>query len=113
MASLTNKNIILGVSGSIAAYKAPDIVRRLQDLGAEVRVIFPSMLMAILQVTKGRPVSMRLIKPRLSFLDSFSSKPVLTTIPASANIATPLPLTKGLGSSVAITTSFTLASIQY
>jgi phosphopantothenoylcysteine decarboxylase/phosphopantothenate--cysteine ligase len=39
MASLTNKNIILGVSGSIAAYKAPDIVRRLQDLGAEVRVI--------------------------------------------------------------------------
>ena len=39
MTSLTNKNIILGVSGSIAAYKAPDIVRRLQDLGAEVRVI--------------------------------------------------------------------------
>lgn len=38
-ASLTNKNIVLGVSGSIAAYKAPDIVRRLQDLGAEVRVI--------------------------------------------------------------------------
>jgi phosphopantothenoylcysteine decarboxylase/phosphopantothenate--cysteine ligase len=37
--SLTNKRIILGVSGSISAYKAPDIVRRLQDLGAEVRVI--------------------------------------------------------------------------
>ncbi len=29
----------MAVSGSIAAYKAPDIVRRLQDLGAEVRVI--------------------------------------------------------------------------
>ena len=39
MSSLTNKRIVLGVSGSIAAYKAPDIVRRLQDLGAEVRVI--------------------------------------------------------------------------
>jgi len=39
MSSLTNKHIVLGVSGSIAAYKAPDIVRRLQDLGAEVRVI--------------------------------------------------------------------------
>ena len=37
--TLTNKNIILAVSGSIAAYKAPDIVRRLQDLGAEVRVV--------------------------------------------------------------------------
>jgi phosphopantothenoylcysteine decarboxylase/phosphopantothenate--cysteine ligase len=36
---LNNKNILLGVSGSIAAYKAPDIVRRLQDLGAQVRVI--------------------------------------------------------------------------
>jgi len=39
MSSLTNKRILLGVSGSISAYKAPDIVRRLQDLGAEVRVI--------------------------------------------------------------------------
>ncbi len=39
MKTLTNKNVILGVSGSIAAYKAPDIVRRLQDLGAEVRVV--------------------------------------------------------------------------
>ncbi|HIF89235.1 MAG TPA: bifunctional phosphopantothenoylcysteine decarboxylase/phosphopantothenate--cysteine ligase CoaBC [Candidatus Thioglobus sp.] len=39
MNSLTNKNVLLGVSGSIAAYKSPDIVRRLQDLGAEVRVV--------------------------------------------------------------------------
>ena len=39
MTTLTNKNVLLGVSGSIAAYKAPDIVRRLQDLGAEVRVV--------------------------------------------------------------------------
>ncbi|KAA0438850.1 MAG: bifunctional phosphopantothenoylcysteine decarboxylase/phosphopantothenate--cysteine ligase CoaBC, partial [Candidatus Thioglobus sp.] len=37
--SLSSKNIILAVSGSIAAYKAPDIVRKLQYLGAEVRVI--------------------------------------------------------------------------
>ncbi|MBW5290850.1 MAG: Phosphopantothenoylcysteine decarboxylase [Candidatus Ruthia sp. Asou_11_S2] len=39
MNRLTNKHIILGVSGSISAYKAPDIVRRLQDLGAQVKVI--------------------------------------------------------------------------
>ena len=39
MSDLTNKRIVLGVSGSIAAYKSPEIVRRLQDLGAEVRVI--------------------------------------------------------------------------
>ena len=42
MNTLMNKRIILGVSGSIAAYKSPDIVRRLQDLGAKVRVILTS-----------------------------------------------------------------------
>lgn len=31
--------IVLGVSGGIAAYKAPDLVRRLRDHGAAVRVI--------------------------------------------------------------------------
>lgn len=39
MTSLTNKHIILGVTGGIAAYKAADLVRRLQDAGAEVRVV--------------------------------------------------------------------------
>ncbi len=42
MSSLTNKRILLGVSGSISAYKSPDIIRRLQDLGADVRVILTS-----------------------------------------------------------------------
>ncbi|HEX7419962.1 MAG TPA: bifunctional phosphopantothenoylcysteine decarboxylase/phosphopantothenate--cysteine ligase CoaBC [Thermoanaerobaculia bacterium] len=31
--------IVLGVSGGIAAYKTPELVRRLQDAGAEVRVV--------------------------------------------------------------------------
>jgi len=32
-------NILLGVTGGIAAYKAPELVRRLRDAGADVRVI--------------------------------------------------------------------------
>jgi phosphopantothenoylcysteine decarboxylase/phosphopantothenate--cysteine ligase len=32
-------NIVLGVSGGIAAYKTPELVRRLQDAGGDVRVI--------------------------------------------------------------------------
>jgi phosphopantothenoylcysteine decarboxylase / phosphopantothenate---cysteine ligase len=32
-------NIVLGVSGGIAAYKAPELVRRLRDAGADVRVV--------------------------------------------------------------------------
>ncbi|MDQ1362640.1 MAG: phosphopantothenoylcysteine decarboxylase / phosphopantothenate---cysteine ligase [Pseudomonadota bacterium] len=39
MSSLTNKRIILGVTGGIAAYKSADLVRRLREAGAEVRVV--------------------------------------------------------------------------
>ncbi len=33
------KHVVLGVTGSIAAYKAADIVRRLQDQGCDVTVV--------------------------------------------------------------------------
>jgi phosphopantothenoylcysteine decarboxylase/phosphopantothenate--cysteine ligase len=36
---MKRKQVVLGVSGSIAAYKAGDIVRRLQDEGHEVTVV--------------------------------------------------------------------------
>jgi len=39
MISLNNKHILLGVSGSIAAYKSAELVRRLKDAGADVRVV--------------------------------------------------------------------------
>lgn len=39
MSSLAGKRILVGVSGGIAAYKSPDLVRRLRDAGAEVRVV--------------------------------------------------------------------------
>ncbi len=38
MNRLTNKHILLGVTGGIAAYKSAELVRRLRDEGAEVRV---------------------------------------------------------------------------
>jgi phosphopantothenoylcysteine decarboxylase / phosphopantothenate---cysteine ligase len=37
--SLSQRRILLGVSGGIAAYKACELVRRLRDLGAQVRVV--------------------------------------------------------------------------
>src|ERR1700744_964498 len=37
--SLSQRRILLGVSGGIAAYKACELVRRLRDLGAHVRVV--------------------------------------------------------------------------
>jgi len=40
--NLTNKQILLGVTGGIAAYKAAELTRRLQDQGADVRVVMTS-----------------------------------------------------------------------
>ena len=39
MDSLINKNILLGVTGGIAAYKAAEIVRHLKKSGSSVRVV--------------------------------------------------------------------------
>lgn len=39
MKSLTNKRILLGITGGIAAYKGADLTRRLREAGADVRVV--------------------------------------------------------------------------
>lgn len=39
MLTLQSKRLLLGVTGGIAAYKSPDLVRRLRDAGAEVKVV--------------------------------------------------------------------------
>jgi phosphopantothenoylcysteine decarboxylase/phosphopantothenate--cysteine ligase len=39
MGTLVNKRILLGVTGGIAAYKSADLVRRLREAGAAVRVV--------------------------------------------------------------------------
>ena len=36
---MQGKRILLGVTGGIAAYKSPDLVRRLRERGAEVQVV--------------------------------------------------------------------------
>lgn len=42
MGILTDKHILLGISGGIAAYKIPDLVRRLREHGAVVQVVMTS-----------------------------------------------------------------------
>lgn len=39
MQFLANKHVLLGVTGSVAAYKSADLVRRLREVGAIVRVV--------------------------------------------------------------------------
>ena len=39
MSSLNGKNIIIGITGGIAAYKSADLTRRLMEAGADVRIV--------------------------------------------------------------------------
>ena len=39
MSTLNGKNIVIGITGGIAAYKSADLTRRLIEAGADVRVV--------------------------------------------------------------------------
>lgn len=65
---LSGKHIVLGISGGIAAYKCPELARRLRDGGAEVRVVMTDAAKAFitpltLQVVSGYLVSDDLLEP--------------------------------------------------
>lgn len=69
MRSLSQKRIILGITGGIAAYKSAEIARRLQDQGAEVRVIMTDSAQEFirpltLQALTGKPVHTDLLDPK-------------------------------------------------
>lgn len=68
MTRFAGLNIILGISGGIAAYKTPELVRRLRDQGAEVRVIMTDAAQHFissltLQAVSGHPVATDLLDP--------------------------------------------------
>mgnify|MGYP003671929635 CR=1 FL=1 len=69
MAHLFNRNVLLGVSGGIAAYKSAELVRALQDRGAQVRVIMTHgaqefITPLTLQALSGNPVHTELLDER-------------------------------------------------
>jgi phosphopantothenoylcysteine decarboxylase/phosphopantothenate--cysteine ligase len=58
---MAEQNILLGVTGGIAAYKAPELVRRLRECGARVRVVISEsaarfVTETALQAVSGEPV---------------------------------------------------------
>lgn len=63
---LSGKHIVLGVTGSIAAYKAADLIRRLREAGAEIRVVMTKAACEFitpltLQTLSGHPVALELL----------------------------------------------------
>lgn len=68
MKRLANKRIVLGVTGSVAAYKSADLVRRLREQGAVVQVVLTRagaefITPLTLQALSGRPVRTHLLDP--------------------------------------------------
>ena len=54
-------NIVLGISGGIAAYKTPELVRRLRERGADVQIVMTAsaeefVTQTSLQAVSGRPI---------------------------------------------------------
>lgn len=94
MGSLTNKHVIVGISGGIAAYKSAEIVRRLQDLGAEVRVVMTTAATEFirpltLQALSGHPVHTDLLDEQaeaaMGHIELARWADLLLIAPASAN----------------------------
>ena len=64
--NLTNKRILLGITGGVAAYKSAELLRRLQDQGAEVRVVMTRgaqefITPLTMQALSGHPVHLDLL----------------------------------------------------
>ena len=62
---MQGKHILLGVTGGIAAYKAPDLVRRLREGGAEVQVVMTAGAREFVTPTTFQAVSGRTVRSDL------------------------------------------------
>ena len=94
MQHLTNKRVLLGVTGSIAAYKAAELIRRLRDAGAEVRVVMTDGAKAFVtpltfQALSGSPVHENLLdkeaEAAMGHIELARWADVILIAPASAN----------------------------
>ncbi len=62
---MAQQNIILGVTGGIAAYKAPELVRRLRDRGASVQVVMTESAAQFVTETSLQAVSGQAVRQSL------------------------------------------------
>src|SRR5262249_56196207 len=62
---MQGRRILLGVTGGIAAYKSPDLVRRLRERGAEVQVVMTAGAREFVTATTFQAVSARPVRSDL------------------------------------------------
>lgn len=108
--SLHNKQILLGVTGGIAAYKSADLVRRLQDAGAKVQVVMTAAAQEFItpltmQALSGHPVHTQLLDPEaeagMGHIQLARWADLILVAPASADFIA--RLAQGLGNDLLTT----------
>ncbi len=91
---LNNKRILLGVSGGIASYKSPDLVRRFRDRGCEVQVVMTQGAQQFVtpltfQAVSGQPVRGELFdreaEAAMGHIELARWADAIVVAPASAN----------------------------
>lgn len=106
----SSKNILLIISGGIAAYKMPEFVRRIKEQGAKVKVVMTSGAKAFitpltLQAVSGEPVSEDLLDPQaeasMGHIEFAKWADLVVVAPATADIIA--KMTAGLANDLATT----------
>lgn len=94
MSSLSNRNILLGVTGGIAAYKAAELTRRLLDQNVNVRVVMTAgatefITPLTMQALSGQTVHTSLLDPKaeaaMGHIELARWADAIVIAPASAN----------------------------
>ncbi|MBI2541557.1 bifunctional phosphopantothenoylcysteine decarboxylase/phosphopantothenate--cysteine ligase CoaBC [Candidatus Woesearchaeota archaeon] len=70
--AFANKNVVMGVTGGIACYKALDLIKELRDLGSEVHVIMTEASTHLANIkdfekASGNEVQTRLFHPKIDY----------------------------------------------
>ncbi|AUL73781.1 bifunctional 4'-phosphopantothenoylcysteine decarboxylase/phosphopantothenoylcysteine synthetase [Pseudoalteromonas sp. 13-15] len=95
MMTLTNKKIVLGISGGIAAYKCAELVRRLKEHGCEVKVVMTEsakhfITPLTMQALSGEIVSDSLLDPAaeaaMGHIEFAKWADLILVAPATCNI---------------------------
>ncbi|MCH9300235.1 bifunctional phosphopantothenoylcysteine decarboxylase/phosphopantothenate--cysteine ligase CoaBC [Pantoea allii] len=117
MMGLAGKKVLLGVSGGIAAYKTPELVRRLRDRGADVRVMMTHAAKAFitplsLQAVSGYPVMDDLLDPAaeaaMGHIELAKWADLILLAPASADLIA--RMTAGMANDLVTTAVLATAS---
>ncbi len=87
---LKGRSILFGITGSIAAYKSADVVRRLVELGAEVNVVMTNastrfVTPYLFETITGKPVHTDLFEDPYSHINLSKNAGLFIIAPATAN----------------------------